>query len=318
MVSLGSYLLGAAELALVALSLGFSAYRLRAAPDARLGRRPGPPGRGDRRRRPADLDLRDPRHLRAASTPGLSSAPRSWSLSPWRSLPGGGGGAGVPRGAEGRSAEHRGGCRTDRTRRPGRLAAADHGRGHRSRGRALGIDDEARAGPRDLQLRLALVPPAVRGGHGAEPLRDRDASRRHGVHELVLSAELGVAPRRRDAADGAGHAVAVPQLRVAGGGFPGCLVHRQAVRAGGPQRRRGGDPARGARAGRARAGGGQERPDGGGADPGRDRDPRQRLDTRSAAGRDASGKPRREVRRCRSAGRWRRPGSRWGWPPGQR
>ena len=117
-------------------------------------------------------------------------------------------------------------------------------------------------------------------GHGAEPLRDRDASRGHGVHELVLSAELGAAPRGRDAADGAGHAVAVPQLWVAGGGVPGCLVHRQAVRARGPQRGGCGDPARGARAGRARAGGGQERPDGRGADPGRDRDPRQRLDQR--------------------------------------
>ena len=33
-------------------------------------------------------------------------------------LPAGGAGAGDPRGADGGSAEHRGGCRTDRTRRP--------------------------------------------------------------------------------------------------------------------------------------------------------------------------------------------------------
>jgi hypothetical protein len=36
------------------------------------------------------------------------------------SSPAGGVVAGVPRGAQARSAEHRGGCRHDRTRRPGR------------------------------------------------------------------------------------------------------------------------------------------------------------------------------------------------------
>ena len=125
------------------------------------------------------------------------------------------------------------------------MAAAGHGRRDRAGVRPLGVDDEARAGPRHLQLRLALVPHAVRGGHRAEPLRHRHASHRHGLHELVLPAELGAAARGRDAADGARHAVAVPQLRVAGDRLPGRLVHRQALRPRASQRGRGRDPARG-------------------------------------------------------------------------
>ena len=62
---------------------------------------------------------------------------------------------------------------------------------------------------------------------------DRDASRRDGLHELVLPAELGAAARGRDPADGQGHARAVPELRLAGGGVPGCLLRRSALRARG-------------------------------------------------------------------------------------
>ena len=50
MVSLGSYLLGVAQLALVVVPLGFSAYRLRERLLAGLGGGSGAPGRGDRLR----------------------------------------------------------------------------------------------------------------------------------------------------------------------------------------------------------------------------------------------------------------------------
>ena len=68
-------------------------------------------------------------------------------------------------------------------------------------------------------------------GHGAEPLGDRDAPHRDGLHQLVLPAELGAAARRRDPAHRARHALAVPQLRLAGGRLPRRLVHRPALRA---------------------------------------------------------------------------------------
>ena len=275
--------------------------------------------------RPADLDLRGARDLRPALRRGLSSAHALWSQGPSRSWPAGAcHRRGPPTAAAVARAPRGMGRPYSATRRRDGLAAADHGGRGGGGVRALGADDEARAGPRHLQLRFALVPPAVRGGDGAESLRHRDASRRHRLYELVLPAELGAAARGRDAAGGAGHAVVVPQLRVAGGGVPGCLVHRQAVWEGGPQRGGCGDPARGACAGRAGARGGQERPHGRRPDPGRDRDPRQRLGPapprqhgRVDGPKVESGTTYRPIG-WRSGGRWRSPGSRWGWRRGRR
>ena len=92
----------------------------------------------------------------------------------------------------------------------------------------------------------------------------------HGVHELVLSAEFGAAARGRDSADGAGHAVVVPELRLACGRRSWQLgASGGRTGAGSLTRGRRGDPARVPHAGRARAGGGEERPGGGGAAAGR-------------------------------------------------
>ena len=88
-----------------------------------------------------------------------------------------------------------------------------------------------------------------------------------------------------------------------------------------------GDPAGGARAGGARARGRQERPHGRGPDPGRDRDPRSRLGAGQGhqqpmlTGRKyAHIEGKRPINReaCRSGGRWRRRGWRWGWRRGRR
>ena len=198
MVSAGSYLLSAAAAGRASPS------RWASAPSAcagrlmpGLGRRPGPPGRGDRRRRPAHLDRRDPRHLRALLY-AWTCLRRASSAASWRCAPAVAPGAGVRRGASAPS-DHRQDPRR-RTRRPsgwrllitvGVIAlVVAH----------WGADHEARAGPRHLQLRLALVPHAVRGRHGPEPLGDRDAPRRDGLHQLVLPAELRASARGRDPA----------------------------------------------------------------------------------------------------------------------
>ena len=145
---------------LVALSLGLQ--RLSAAARACC-----PAGTARRRgwsrsivaRRPADLDLASCSAPSACSTPGALSA--SAPVAAARSA--GGRRCGVPRGAEARTRRRRGGCRADGP--AGRAAwrwlimvaviAVVV--------RALGDDDEARARLGDLQLRLALVPHAVRG-----------------------------------------------------------------------------------------------------------------------------------------------------------
>ena len=198
------------------------------------------------------------------------------SLSSWRGLdrasPAGGGGAGVSAAAaeasalaaipSARAARSARRPRTPPTGPAGQsaLVPADHGRRHRGGLRPLGPDHQAGPGPGHLQLRLALVPPALRGGHGAEPLRDRDALHGHGLHQLVLPAELRAAARGRDTADRPRHALAVHQLRLAGGRLPRRLVRRAALRPRPPHRRRRGDRARVPHAGRARARGGEERP----------------------------------------------------------
>ena len=154
-----------------------------------------------------------------------------------------------------------------------------------ARGRPLGADDQVRAGPRHLQLRLPLVPHAVRRGHGPEPLGDRPAPHRDGLHQLVLPAELRAPARGRDPAHRARHALALPQLRLAGARLPRRLVHRPALRARPPHRRRRGDPARVPHAGRPRARGGEERPRRRGPAARRDRDPDQRLGVSGGRGR---------------------------------
>ena len=209
MVSAGSYILSAAELAVLVAGLGFSAVRLRARLLPAWDGRPGPPRRGNPRHRPADLALA------SCSGPSASSTPGPWSLrrccSPgriaWafvrRVL------SGLCRGRSGRRADARGrfapqgaaGPLGDRTRRPGPWCPDRHRRRGRPGLRPLGPDDQGRAGSRHLQLRLALVPHAVRGGHGPEPLRHRPALHRHGLHQLVLPAELRAAARGRDPAD---------------------------------------------------------------------------------------------------------------------
>ena len=82
--------------------------------------------------------------------------------------------------------------------------------------------------------------------------------------------------RGRDPADGTGHAQLVPQLRLAGPRVPRCLVHREALR---PRAADDGGSCSAPRvphARRSRAGSRQERPDGRRATAGRDRDPCQR------------------------------------------
>ena len=143
--------------------------------------------------------------------------------------------------------------------------------------RALGPDDGGCAEQRDLQLRFPLVPPAVRGGHGSEPLRHRLALHRDRLHQLVLPAELGAAARRRDPDHASRHAVAVPQLRLAGDRLSRCLVRRQAVRAWAADRGRCWGAARVSHACGARAGSCQERSDGRSTAPRRHRDPGHRC-----------------------------------------
>ena len=234
MVSAGSYILSARG---PSRRRPLARFQRRPPPPAsapHLERRPSPPRRGNSRHRPADLALRDPRHLQ----PLLRLDPRRRGLcltalvvAAWPRVLSTAGR--TPRVASPRD------CRA--AARSHWLADADHRGGYRCRLRPLGPDDEGCAGPRHLQLRLPLVPHALRGGHGAEPLRDRDALHRHGLHQLVLSAELRAAARGWDPADAPRHALAVPQLRLAGDRVPGGLVHRAAVRAGAPDRRRGGD-----------------------------------------------------------------------------
>ena len=147
-----------------------------------------------------------------------------------------------------------------------------------------GLTSQRRAGSWRIQLRLALVPPAVRDRHCADALGDAVLPPGDGVHELVLPAELGTAARDRDPDRPPRHALVVRQLRLAGDRLPLRLVHRQAVRARAAERRgrrdRAGEPhARGARAGRR-----QERPDGGGPAARRDRDPGQPRDASPAGG----------------------------------
>ena len=81
MVSAGSYLLGVARAGRSSsLSLGLQRVPAARAPAARLGGRPGPPGRGDRRRRPADLARASSSGRSGCSTPGPWSplAARRW------------------------------------------------------------------------------------------------------------------------------------------------------------------------------------------------------------------------------------------------
>ncbi len=205
---------------MVALSLGFTAFRLRAAPAARLGRRPGPPGRADRRGRAADLDLARSSGPSACSTPAPSSRPRCSSPSPRRSAraeAGVGRADAAPRGPAGRE----------------RLAAGGDGRGGRDRRRRTGRSRRKHAVDAgifnfdSLWYHMPFSADMVQS-HST----DRDAPRRHRLHELVLPAELGAAPRGRDPADRAGHALAVRQLRLARGRLPGRLV-RRAGRTGG-------------------------------------------------------------------------------------
>ena len=68
------------------------------------------------------------------------------------------------------------------------------------RRRSVGRADPARARPRHLRRRLALVPHAVRGSHRADGVGDRPAVHRPALPELVLPAELRAAARRRPAA----------------------------------------------------------------------------------------------------------------------
>ena len=88
----------------------------------------------------------------------------------------------------------------------------------------------------------------------------------------------------------------VPQLRLAGDRLPGRLVHRPALRPRAADGRRGCDPARVPHARRARAGSGQERPGGRRAAARGDRDPRQRAGARAATAVEVAGRTRRPVR----------------------
>src|ERR1043166_9351195 len=166
MVSLGSYLLGAARLVAVAVSIGFAAYRLRARllPDWQ-----GAPARLVESIVGIALLIWLSELLGSLSLfyAGILVAASVLLALGLAFLPGGGGPGGAPPGGRFGDGGGVGAPCGDRTRRPGRararvpLARAGDGGSDRSRGRPLGDHGEARAGPGDLQLRLALVPHAV-------------------------------------------------------------------------------------------------------------------------------------------------------------
>ena len=130
------------------------------------------------------------------------------------------------------------GRRPDRARRrPRRPRLAGGDRGDRDRRLRLGGDGEARARRGHLQLRLALVPHAVLGGHGPVALDDRDAPHRNGVRQLVLPAELRAPARGRDPRGRPGHPQPLHQLRLARGRLPRRLLRGTALRARRSRRR---------------------------------------------------------------------------------
>ena len=108
------------------------------------------------------------------------------------------------------------------------------------RRRSVGRADPARARPRHLRRRLALVPHAVRGSHRADGVGDRPAVHRPPLPELVLPAELRAAARRRPAAAGRRLPLAAAEPRVARRRAACSVVHRASVRRRGASRRRGG------------------------------------------------------------------------------
>ena len=164
MIGAGSYLLSAAALAALALSLGFSANRLRRPPHPGLGGSPGAPRRGNHGPRPADLVSRAPRNLRESLY--------AWTLGSFK-----------PGGRPGRSLGA-----SDPQRPPAdppRATTTPSRQDPRRRGRwelmvmtgviALvvahwGLWTDSRPEQRHVQLRLPLVPHALRRGHRPEPL----------------------------------------------------------------------------------------------------------------------------------------------------
>ena len=172
----------------------------------------------------------------------------AWRLDPQLQSPplaGGGVSGGGPR-TDASSARPQAPLHSRQDPRPaaGSLVPAGHDRSNRPGRRPLGPDDRLRPEPRHVQLRLPLVPHALRGGHRPEPLGHRLPPHRDRLRQLVLPAELRAAARGRDPDRRPRHALALPQLRLAGDRLPRRLVHRPALRPRPPQRRRRRDPAR--------------------------------------------------------------------------
>ena len=90
--------------------------------------------------------------------------------------------------------------------------------------------DPARPRPRHLRRRLALVPHAVRGPHRPDRLGDRAPLHRPALPQLVLSAELRAAPRRRAAPVRQRLPLAAAQPRLARPRAARRLVHRPPLR----------------------------------------------------------------------------------------
>ena len=282
-VSAGSYILSAALLVVARPVARLHGGPPPAAAHAGLERRPSPPGRGDSRRRPPDLALRAARRPSASSTPGhwslsslLLAGAVAWRVSAAARLSAAGWCGG--RGAEDALAHRRRRSPRDRTRGPERLLSRDHGGSHRRRLRPLGPDDQGCPRSRHLQLRLPLVPHALRGRHREEPLRHRACI------TPTRSSPTGSTRRTPSCCTRSGScsrtATRSPCSSTSAGwrspsSRPGASAAPTARGQLGGRRRRG--RARVPHAGGARARSGEERPDGRCAAAGRDRDPGQRL-----------------------------------------